>query len=209
MQTGPKIKLAVDLHRIDKYFPLDNSMEGVFDYDMIIDRQCYDEVKTILSEFDVSEDPVIREICFIIQWIEKETQSGDERDNTTGKFYQMWVELDMLREYLMKNRITAISLYGESKRGNPSEEIMIREDINIDRICDGIRSIFRDEFHHDKIRRRTKGLTAWQRRKMIRIKNNILNYFTSVPSLDDLSLEEQNELIGRLEGLAGLPGFER
>jgi hypothetical protein len=204
MQTGPKINLAIDLHRIDKYFPLDYNVEEGFDYNIIIDRFKYDEVATLLKDYRISEDQVIREICFILQWIEKETQAGEERDNRSGKFYQMWNELDNLKAYLMKTRITSISFNGEYGRNKPGDELIIGEDINIDRICDGIRSVFRDEFHHDKHRRKTKGLTAWQKRKMIRIKNNILNYFTSVPRLDDLSLEEQNELITRLEGLAGI-----
>ena len=206
MQTGPKIKLAVDLHRIDKYFPLDNNLEGSFDYNMIIDRKRYDDVAALLKKFDISEDVVIREICFILLWIEKETRAGDGQDDNSGKFYQMWDELDNLKDYLMKNRITSISFSGEYERNKPGEEFTLNEDINIDRICDGIRSIFRDEFHHDKQKRKSKGLTAWQRRKMIRIRNNFLNYFSAVPKLDDLSLEDQNHLIDTISDLAGIPG---
>jgi hypothetical protein len=183
----------------------DNLKEG-FDYNMIIDKQRYDEVAGFLAFHDMAEDLLIREICFILLWIEKETQSGHERDNSSGKFYQMWNELDGLKEYLLNNRITSVSFRGEYGRNKPSEEFIISEDINVDRICDAIRSNFRDEFHHDKQRRRTKGLTTWQRRKMIRIKNNLLNYFSAIPSLDSLSLEEQNDLIEKLSELAGLPG---
>lgn len=206
MQTGPKIKLAVDLHRIDKYFPLDYNLQGSFDYNMIIDRKRYDEVAALLKKFDVSEDVVIREICFILLWIEKETRAGDGQDDPSGKFYQMWDELDNLKDYLMKNRITSISFNGEYERNKPGEGFTLKEDINIDRICDGIRSIFRDEFHHEKQKRKSKGLTAWQRRKMIRIRNNFLNYFSAVPKLDDLSLEDQNHLIDTISDLAGIPG---
>jgi len=205
MQTGPKIKLAVDLHRIDKFFPLDYNAQGGFDYNMIIDRKRYDEVADLLFEYGISEDQTIREICFILLWIEKETRSGDDKENSSGKFYQMWVELDELKQYLLNNRITAISFRGEYERNIPNEGVTLKEEINIDRVCDGIRSIFRDEFNHDKQRRGKKGLRNWKRKKMIRIKNNILNYFTTIPHLDELSLEDQNDLIGKLSGLAGTP----
>ena len=204
MPNGPKIKLAIDLHRIDRYFPLDKNIRESFDYNMIIDRSKYEEVADLLQEYGVNEDQVVREVCFILLWMEKELQSGSEHNNDSGKFYQMWVELDHLQNYFLKNRITTISFSGESGRNKPSEELIISEDINIDRICDGIRTVFREEFHYDKQRRRTKGLTAWQRRKMIKIRNNILNYLTTVPVLDELSLEEQSELIVTLSGLAGL-----
>ena len=203
MQRGPKIKLSVDLQRIGRYFPLDHNLQGGFDYEMIIDRQKYDEVAAILDEYDISEDQVIQELCFILLWIEKETHAGENGENDTGKFYQMWIELDSLKDYLLKNRITSISFRGEYQRNKPGEELTIRDGINIDRLCDGIRSIFREEFNHDKQRRRTKGLTAWQNRKMIRIRNNMLNYFTSVPSLDELSLEDQSQLIDNISILAG------
>ncbi|MCK9400176.1 MAG: hypothetical protein M0Q51_09320 [Bacteroidales bacterium] len=206
MQTGPKIKLAIDLHRIDKFFPLDYNSQGGFDYNMIIDRQRYDEVAALLIEYDISEDQAILEICFILLWIEKETQSGDDKDNYSGKYYQMWAELDKLKQYLMNNRITSISFKGEYERNKPNEVITLQEEINIDRVCDGIRSIFRDEFNNDKQRRGKKGLRTWKRKKMIRVKNNILNYFTTIPSLDELSLEDQYYLIGKLSDLAGIPG---
>lgn len=206
MQTGPKIKLAVDLHRIDKFFPLDYNSQGGFHYDMIIDRKRYDEVAALLIEYDISEDQAIQEICFILLWIEKETQSGDDKDNYSGKYYQMWVELDKLKQYLMNNRITSISFKGEYERNKPNEVITLQEEINIDRVCDGIRSIFRDEFNNDKQRRGKKGLRTWKRKKMIRVKNNILNYFTTIPSLDELSLEDQYYLIDKLSDLAGIPG---
>jgi hypothetical protein len=206
MQTGPKIKLAVDLHRIDKYFPLEHNIERDFDYDMIIDRQSYDDVASLLHEYKISDDQVIREICFILLWIEKETRADNGQDNAPGKFNQMWFELDNLKQYLLNNRITSISFRGEYERNKTSEEFTMMEDINIDRICDGIRSIFRDEFHHDKQKRRSKGLTAWQRRKMARIRNKFLNYFSSIPILDDLSLEDQNQLIDNIADLAGIPG---
>ena len=206
MQTGPKIKLAIDLIRIGKYFPLDYSLNGGFDYDMIIDRQKYDEVAAILNEYDISNDQVIQEVCFLLLWIEKETRVGNDMENYAGKYHQMWVELDELKQYLMKHRIISISLRGDYERNKPGEELTLKEEINIDRLCDGIRSIFSDEFNSDKLKRGKKGQTAWKRRKMTRIKNNFLNYFTTVPLLDALSLEEQHDLIGKLSELSGLPG---
>jgi hypothetical protein len=205
MPTGPKVNLAVDLHKIDRYFPINFNVQGGFNYEMIIDRQKYDDVEKLLDEYDISDDRIIREFCFILLWIEKETLGGDDLDNLSGKYYQMWVELDNLKKYLMHHRITSISFHGEYERNKPGKTLTLKEEINIDRICDGVRSIFRDEFHTDKQRRTTKGLTNWKRRKMVKVKNNILNYFTSIPNLDELSLEEQNELIGKLSGLAGLP----
>ncbi len=206
MLKGPKIKLAVDLQRLEKYFPLDLHLREGFQYDWIIDREKYNEVAGLLEEFAVKDERVTGEFCFIFLWIEKETHSGDGNGNLPGKFEQMWLELDKLNEYLLNNRITTITFKGEIEKNRPGVELTMSEDINIDRLCDGIRSIFREEFSHDKQKRRSKGLTAWQTRKMIRIRNNILNYFTSVPALDDLTLEEQNELIDRISGLAGLPG---
>jgi hypothetical protein len=204
MPKGPKIKLAVDLHRIDKYFPLNYNYEGSFDFKMIIDRLRYDEVSTLLDEYDISEDQLVQEFCFILLWLEKETQSGDSRDDYSGKYFQMWTELDKLKQYLMNNRILSITFKGEYERNKPNEDLSLKEDINIDRICDGIRSVFRDEFHHDRQKRRTKGLTAWQRRKMVRIRNNFLNYFSCIPVLDDLSLDDQNQLIDKITALITL-----
>ena len=206
MLKGPKIKLAVNLHKLDKYFPMDLHLKEGFDYDWIVDRQKYIEVANLLSEFKVSDDEVISEFCFIFLWIENETRAGDDKKNLPGKFEQMWTELDSLKEYLLRNRVTSVTFNGEVTRNIQGEELILREDINIDRLCDGIRAIFREDFSHDKQRRRTKGLTAWQTRKMIKIRNNILNYLTSVPVLDDLSLEEQSHLIDKITELAGLPG---
>jgi hypothetical protein len=205
MQTGPKVKLAIDLHRIDKYFPLVYNLQGGFDYDLKIERQRYDDVEALLNEYDISEGQFIQEFCFILLWIEKEIRADDDLDNYPGKYYQMWVELDNLKQYLMNHRITSVSFHGEYERNKPGKTLTLKEDINIDRLCDGIRSIFREDFLNDKQRRRTKGQRAWQRRRMILVKNNILNYFTTIPSLDALSLEDQNSLIGKLSGLAGLP----
>jgi hypothetical protein len=205
MQTGPKIRLAIDLHRIEKYFRLDYNIQGGFDYDMIIDRNRYNDLAALLNEYHIKEDGIILEVCFILLWIEKEIKAGADQDNYSGEFNQMWIELDNLKDYLMNNRITAISFRGEYERNQSGEEIILKEDINIDRICDGIRSIFRDEFKSDKQTRRKKSLRTWKRRKLILVKNNILNYFTAIPELDDLSLEDQNNFISKLTDLAGLP----
>jgi len=206
MQTGPKVKLAIDLHKIDKYFPLDFNLQEGLDYDMKIDRQRYDELEALLNEYDISESRIIQELCFIILWIEKEMQAGDDQDNYSGGYYQMWVELDNLKHYLMNNRITSIIFKGEYARNKPGKAFAIKEEINVDRLCDGIRSIFRDEFHNDKQRRGKAGQRTWKKRKMVLVKNNILNYFTTIPGLDILSLEDQNCIIGKLSNLAGIPG---
>ena len=202
MPSGPKVKLTIDLNRIGRYFPLDKAIQEGFNYNLIIDRKRYDEVEALLNEYHVSEDRVIQEFCFILLWIQEEVQAGGDPENHSGKLYHVWVELDNLKQYLMHHRITSISLHGEYERNKPGKTLTIREEINIDRICDGIRAIFKDEFHHDKQRRTTKGQRAWQKRKMIKVSNNILNYFTSIPLLDELTLEEQNDLIGRLEQLS-------
>jgi hypothetical protein len=205
MPPGPKIKLAVDLHKIARYFPVNFEATEGFDYELVIDRGHYDSVEALLEEYQINDDQIIQEICFILLWIERETQAVEDPENSSGKLYQMWVELDNLKKYLMNNRITSISLHGEVERNKPGKTLALKEEINIDRLCDGIRSIFREEFLNDKNRRRTKGQRAWQKRKMVRVSNNILNYFTSIPELDELSLEEQKELISRLSLMAGLP----
>lgn len=204
MQTGPKVKLAIDLHKIGRYFPLVYSLQGGFDYDLKIGRQQYDEVEALLMEYDISEDRVIHEFCFILFWIKNEIQADDDGDIYPGKFYQMWVELDNLKQYLTNHRITSISFHGEYERNKPGRTLTLKEEINIDRLCDGIRSVFREEFKSDKQRRTTKGQRNWQKRRMIMIRNNILNYLTTIPVLDALSLEDQNHLIDRLSELAGL-----
>ena len=203
MQTGPKIKLSIDLHKMEKYFPLDYSFRGDFGHDIKIDRLRYDEVEALLDEFDISEARIIQELCFILLWIENEIRAGDGQDSYSGKYYQMRVELDNLKHYLLNNRITSVSFKGEYERNRASKTLTLREEINIDRICDGLRSVFRDEFHHDLQQSKKGGLKNWKKRKMIIVKNNMLNYLATVARLDSLSLEDQNHIIGRLSDLAG------
>jgi len=205
MQTGPKVKLTVDLHKIDRYFPLDFNSQGVFDYEMIIDRQRYDEVEALLGEFDISDPRIIQEFCFIILWIKREIHEGDERDNYSGKYYQMRFELDNLKHYLVKHRITAITFHGEYERNKPGKTLTMREETNIDRICDGLRSIFRKEFSLDSQKKKKSGLRDWKRKKMMQVKNNLLNYLETIPRLDSLALDDQNNFIDKLSELAGLP----
>lgn len=205
MPNGPKIKLPINLHRIARFFPLKSGQESDFDYNLVIDRQMYDEVAVLLGEYGVADDFVIREFCFLLLWVGKETGAGDNRVELSEKFVQMWEEIDGLKHYLLYHRVTSIILKGEAGRSVPGDDYILEEDINIDRICDGIRSVFREEFEHDKQKRRSKGQRAWQRRKMISIRNNILNYFTIIPELDELSLEEQNYLIDKLSVLVGIP----
>jgi hypothetical protein len=111
------------------------------------------------------------------------------------------MEVDELKDYLLTHRVISISLQGEVRRNEPGKKLTLREDINIDRICDGLRSVFRDEFQQDREKRLTKGLAYWKKRKMIKIRNYFFNYFTSVAELDKLSLESQNELIDQLVDL--------
>ncbi len=204
MLKGPKIKLSVDLHKLDKYFPMDMHLKEGFDYDWIIDRDHFNKVAAMLNEYRITDEKRISEFCFIFLWLEKETQAGEERGNLQGKFYRMQAELDQLHDYFLRFRITSITLKGEIKKHSPGEEFTITEDIIIDRICDGIRHEFQEDFKQDKEKRRTKGLKEWQRRKMVKIRNKILNYFASVPELDSLSLEDQNDLIEKISILAGL-----
>jgi hypothetical protein len=201
MLKGPKIKLAVDIKRIDRYFPLDHERLEGFDFDITIDRQRYVTVAALLQEYGVSEEKIIQEICFIISWIEAELKIVDSPEGLHSKFYQMRKELDELQHYLLIHRITSISFRGESGRKNEGEEFIMYEEINIDRVCDGLRTTFREEFDADKSKRKTKGLTAWRRRKLDRVRNNFLNYLTSIQELDELSLEDQSELIGKLINL--------
>lgn len=204
MLTGPKIKLAVDLHRMAKFFPLGDAMRDGWDYELVVGRERCNEVSALLRKYNIDDERIIREFCFIILWIEKETHEGEDQPNFPGKYFKMRTELDNLKEYLMKHRITTVVFKGEYEKNKPGEEFIIEEDVNIDRLCDGIRSVFRDEFSHDVQKRKSKGLTNWKRRKMFRLRNNILNYFTIVPEIDDLSLEEQNELIDEMAAVAGL-----
>lgn len=205
MMPGPKVKIAVDLQKISRYFPVNLNAAGSVDYDLIIDRSLYDDMEMLMNQYDISEDRIIHEFCFIHLWIEKEIQSNDSVEDQSGKLYHMWVEIDKLKQYLVSHRITSVSFHGEYERNKPGKTLVLKEEINIDRLCDGIRSIFREDFLQDKNRRRTKGQRAWQRRRMVKVSNRILNYFTSIPELDELSLEEQNMLIGKLALMAGLP----
>lgn len=205
MPPGPKVKLAIDLHKIDRFFPLQFDSEEESGFELIVDRELYDSVESLLAEFGIESDHLTHEFCFVLLWIAKEIQAVEDPENQSGRLYHMWIELDNLKNYLVHHRITSISLHGEYERNKPGKTLVLKEEINIDRLCDGIRSVFREEFLNDKQRRRTKGQRAWQKRKMVSVSNNILNYFTSIPELDQLSLEEQRELIDRLASMAGLP----
>jgi hypothetical protein len=205
MLTGPKIKLAIDIQKLEKYFQLGNGMPVGFEYDWVIDRQVYESVASILRGYKITDENIVKELCFILLWVEKEILSGNEQDGVPGKYDRMWAEIDGLKEYLLHHRVTQVTFLGEKERNSPGQDLSIKEEINIDRLCDGIRSVFREEFEYDNQKRRSKGQRAWQRRKMTKMRNNFLNYFTSDPRLDDLSLEEQNQLINQFSALAGLP----
>jgi hypothetical protein len=204
MLKGPTIKLAVDLNRMSRFFPLDMHLIEGFDYDWIIDREKYGKIARWLKAHKIENDVITREFCFILLWIEKETQAGEEKSNFKGKFYRMQAELDALNDYLLQHRIVSVILKGEPGKNIPGEDFVLEDEISIDRFCDAIRKEFRNEFDRDKEKRRIKGLAAWQRRKMERIRNKMLNYMASAHGLDELSLEEQNDLIDRIVGLAGV-----
>lgn len=196
------VKLAIDIHKIEKYFPLEYNEEGRLDYEMAIDRKRYDAVESLLGEYGITDAQVVLESCFILLWIEKSVGIMNDDNDPNPEFAQMWEELDLLKEYLLKNRVISISFSGELVKNKPGKTLTLREEINIDRICDGIRSVFRDEFDNDKERRRSKGKKAWYKRKMIKVRNNILNYMAIVPGLDILSLEKQNHLIEKIGEIA-------
>jgi hypothetical protein len=204
MSGRPQVKLAIDLRNIEKFFPLEFNQEGGLDYEMYIDRERYDAVESTLREHGITGSGTILEFCFIVIWIEKYIGVYDERENLSGKFYQMWVELDHLKDYLLKHRITSIVLKGENGRDMPGKNFTLKEEINIDRICDSIRTAFREEFVNDKQSRRSKGAKNWKRRKMVKVKNYIMNYLTLIPEADSLSLEAQSHIIERLSYLAGV-----
>jgi hypothetical protein len=196
------VKLAVDLHKLEKYFLPDLNPQGGFDYDMVIDRQRYDEVEALLDDYGLSDPVIVPEFCFIILWIEKELGVIDDLQNRSGKYQRMWQEIDAVKDYLLKHRITSISLMGEHGREKPGKPLIIKEEINIDRLCDGIRSVFREEFQNDESKRLSKGRKKWKKRKMVKIRNNIMNYFTSIPGTDSLSLEQESDIIDRLTAIA-------
>lgn len=202
MPPVPIVKLAVDLQKIEKYFLLDHSPQGGFDYDLIIDRQRYDQVEDLLEEYDIADPDIVQEFCFIILWVEKELGVIDDLHSISGKYRQMWLEIDSLKDYLLKHRITGLTFEGEHKRNKPGNPLTIKEEINIDRLCDGIRSVFRDEFQNDESKRMSKGRRKWKRRKMVKIRNNIMNYFTSIPGSDFLSLDQESDIIERLTAMA-------
>jgi hypothetical protein len=202
MVPVPKIKLSIDIHKISRYIQIDERFLNDAGEEMIIGRDHFDQIVSLLRGYDINDEMVIREFCFIILWISHETRADRCTDRQKGNFYLMWKELDGLRHYLMTHRVTAVSLRGEFERDKEGEEFIMNDPINIDRVCDGLRSVFREEFSHDQKKRRSKGLTAWQKRKMIQVRNQVLNYFSSIPILDDLPMDETTQLIDKLEAIA-------
>ena len=203
MRPGPTIKLAIDLHELNKFFHLDYNLEGRLDYELIIDRRRFDEVGEFLKEFKITNRQTIQEFCFLILWIEMEIQANYKMGPGFGKYQQMMDELDELNQFLLSHRITEIKLSGEMKGNKPGEELKLKDMMNIDRLCDGMRSIFRKEFHHKEDCKARAGQIAWKKKKMAMAKNNILKYLDSIPKLDALSLESQFYIIGKLAALAG------
>lgn len=200
MTLSPKIQLAVDLQKLERYFPINREKHSDHSLDMFIDKERYDVLKGLLGKLGIEDGRIVHEFCFIVIWIENVTGSGSGQE----MYQRMWAELDLLKEYLLKNRVTSITLHGEIARNLPGEGITLKEEINIDRVCDGLRVVFREEFDYDKPRRRTKGQTNWKRRRLMQARNNILNFFSSISELDDLELQEQNQLIDLLSEIAGI-----
>jgi hypothetical protein len=203
MQKGPYIKLAIDLHEMDKFFHLDYNLEERLDYDLIIDRRRFDETGELLKELKITNRQTIQEFCFVILWIEKEIQVNDHPDSGFGKYKQMLEELADLNQYLMNHRITGISLSGEYEKDKPGQDLILKDPMNIDRICDGFRSIFSKEFHHKQDCKAKAGQIAWKKKKMAQVKNALLKYLDSIPKLESLSFETHFYIIGKLAALAG------
>jgi hypothetical protein len=203
MPLGPYIKLAVDLHELDRYFPLDKNLEGGLDYELIIDRKRFEEVAEMLQEFKVSNRQAVQEFCYIILWIAAEMDALDAHEGRFGKYRQMWDELADLKEYLLHNRVTGITLTGESENDQPADSITLSDGMNIDRICDGLRSVFRKEFQDKGDGKGKAGQAAWKRKRMGLIRDSVLKYLDSVPKLEFLPLESQYYIIGKLAAIAG------
>ncbi len=202
-QPGPQVTLSVDLSKMEKHFPpdmiLNHGRAGI----LMIDRNRYDRVEKMLSRLTITGSKTVHEMCYILLWMEEEIVHASDPGNLEGEFNRMWLEIEKLQDFLLSHRVTSITLEGEMTRDAPGKPFVVKEDINIDKICDGIRSAFRDEFNHGKKRRRSKGRTEWQRRKMVKVRDSFLRYLVTVPELDRLSLEQQSELF---EKLAGMPG---
>jgi hypothetical protein len=200
---GPQVTLSVDLVRMEKHFPpgmlLNHGKAGI----LRIDRNRYDLVEEMMAKSGISDEKVVHEICYILLWMEEEILHASDPGNPEGEFNRMWMEIEQLQDFLLTHRVTSITLEGEMTRDDPGKPFVVKEEINIDKVCDGIRSAFRDEFNHGKKKRRSKGRTAWQRRKMVKVKNMFLNYL-NVTELDTLSLEKQSGLFDRLAGMLGL-----
>lgn len=203
MPTGPYIKLAVDLHELDRYFPLDKNLEGGLEYDLIIERKRFDEVAAMLHEFKVSNRQTVQEFCYIVLWISAELDALSSNEGRFGKYRHMWDELTDLKEYLLHNRVTGITLTGEQVNDQPAESITLSDGMNIDRICDGLRSVFRKEFQDKSDGKGKAGLASWKRKRMGLIRDSVLKYLDSVPKLNSLPLESQYYIIGKLAAMAG------
>lgn len=198
MQQDQIIKIKIDIKNIEKYFPLDYNLEGGLSYKMKIEKQRFEKVKVLLKEFNISNPHIIHEFCFIILWIEEEIQADKNKNFISGEFYRIWIELDKLKQYLQNNMIVSVSLKGET-----SPEYTLKEGYNIDRICDGLRTTFRNEFQYKRSKKKPGGLSKWKGIKMKMIKGKIMHYLGSLPKLDSLSLNSQYYIIGFLSAFAG------
>lgn len=209
MSSQYRTKLVVDLKKMGHYFRLEYNPEGQLQYQLLVDNTRFHLVEELLIEFRIPKALTVHEFCFIILWLQAEIQVYDEKNSHSGKFLRMQTELYNLNQYLLNNRITSICLSGEYEKNKASEMFIIREDINIDRLCDGIRSIFIKEFTEDKTKKTNGGQSSWKRKIMSKFKNGMLRYMDSIPALESLSLETQFYIIGYLAALAGYYKTER
>ena len=84
------MKLAVDLQKIEKYFPLERDPRGGLRFELIIDRHRFDDVKSILSGNGITDPQFVQEFCFIVLWIENYIGKFDGAENYPEEFHRMW-----------------------------------------------------------------------------------------------------------------------
>jgi hypothetical protein len=201
---GPQVALSIDMHAMESHFPpgriLDNGDSGR----LLIDKQKFEKVAALANSFKLPDKGLIHNFAYILLWIEAEVITAADNGNAGSQFNKMWTELEKLRDYLLTHRITSVKLQGEVKRDQPGKPFVMTEEINIDRLCDAIRTAYRDEFNHDRNNGTGKGKRAWQKRKLVKVRNRFMNYLAAVPELDSLSLEQQSRLFNGLTAIAGL-----
>ena len=203
LRKGPVQKLAVDIQKLEKYFPLGYGLGTGPKNHLQINRQVFEKVQGLLADFDVYDPAVAQEFCFILLWIEEELVAGADRDDPSGKYYLMWKELNELRDYFQHHRITSVHFKGEYAKNQPGEELSLHHPHNIDRLCDGIRWAFNNEFQNKKAKKGRFGHASWERKKMSAIKHNFIEYLDAIKELEARSFESYFYIIGYISALAG------